>query len=324
MHDLNKYVSGLLFIHDCVILPGFGGFVTNYHQAEHHSESNTFIPPKKDVLFNKHLTYNDGLLINYLSKNQKISYEEAEEKIKTEVQKAWLKLDKGEEVIFDGIGTFKIDKEERLAFKPADTENYLTDSYGLSSFRFPPLSYQKNSIDLIPKYNDSRAMNDGLKQTLKWVAIAVPIVGILALIPYYNNYKQQSAGVDFVSLPTEKAIEETYTAMPSDSNITGVIDQTTDKRTALFYTEIPKEEAVKKQAVPGQTFYLIGGSYKDEANANIHCEEFITDGFTAEVIHVDDYYRVSLANYDSKVNALHELRRVKSEESYSKVWLFSN
>lgn len=324
MQDLNKYISGLLFIHDCVILPGFGGFVTNYHQAEHQEESNTFTPPSKDVLFNKHLTYNDGLLINYLAKNKKISYQEAEEQINTEVQKAWLRLDKGEEVFFEGVGTFKIDKEERLAFKPSNTENYLTDSYGLSSFRFPPLSYQKNSIDLIPKYNESRAMNQGFKQTLKWAAIAIPIVGMMALVPYYKDYKRQEAGIELLLSNNQQPIEKTYTAMPTDSNINGVIEQATDKRTALFYTEESKTAPINKQETSGLTFYLIGGSYKDAANANIQRDQFKTQGFSAEVIHVDALFRVTLATYDSKVNALHELRRIKNDDTYSNVWLFSN
>lgn len=187
MQDLNKYISGLLFIHDCVILPGFGGFVTNYHQAERNDESNTFFPPKKDVLFNRSLTYNDGLLINYMAKNFNITYEEAEERVKLEVQEAWLRLDKGEEVSFNGVGTFFYDKNEKLNFTPVDTENYLTDSYGLNSFRFPPLAYQNNTIDFVSNHNQSSEMNTGFKQTLKWVAIAIPIVGILSLIPYYNS-----------------------------------------------------------------------------------------------------------------------------------------
>lgn len=323
MQNLNKYISGLLFIHDCVILPGFGGFVTNYHQAEHEELNNTFHPPKKDVLFNKNLTYNDGLIINYLAKNANISYREAEQIIKDEVQNAWLKLENDEEVCFEGIGTFKYDKNRKLVFNPLLTENLLTDSYGLSSFRFPPLNYQQNAHKLSSTYN-SQTMNPGLKQTLKWAAIAIPIMGMLALIPYFKNQNQQTANIGFsMDTTIETPIEDTHTAMVPDTNISGMINQATDKRTALFYSE-ENQTTVKKQAIAAKNFHIIGASYKDEANALTHANNFKEKGFATEVIETNNLYRVSIAQFDSKVNALHELRRIRNEEQNDKVWLFAN
>lgn len=323
MQDLNKYVSGLLFIHDCVILPGFGGLVTNYHNAEHNEMSNTFFPPKKDVLFNKNLIYNDGLLINYLAKNLNITYTEAEERIKEEVQKAWLRLDKGQEVRFDGVGSFQYDKNRNMIFTPEDSENFLTDSYGLSSFRFPPLSYQKNAREIIQLYKHT-SMDEGVKKTLKWAAAAVVVFAITlaALIPYQQNKSmQQTAGYSF-DTAGENPIEMVHSAMVNDTNVAEVINKTTDKRLALFYNE-EAQPSVKKQATEGYTFYIIGGSYKDEINAQENVEIFKQKGFSATVLNVNDLYRVSLCQFDNKVNALHELRRIRNEEQNDNVWLFS-
>lgn len=323
MQDLNKYISGLLFIHDCVILPGFGGFVTNYSDAEHENLSNTFHPPKKNILFNKNLTYNDGLLINYIAKNLKIDYKKAEDLVKTEVQNAWLKLEENSEVSFEGVGTFSFDKNRKLIFNPAITENFLTDSYGLSSFRFPPLNYEKSVQKLSSNYN-SFEMNNGLKQTLKWAAIAIPIVGILALVPYVKNNNQQSATIGIVdSINDEVPIEDTHSAMVPDSNISGMINQATDKKTALFYSEENQSITIRQQT-DGKTFHIIGASYKNVSNANKHAEELINKGLQAQVIENNNLYRVSLATFDNKVNALHELRRIRNEEQNDKVWLFSN
>jgi len=324
MQDINKYISGLLFIHDCVILPGFGGFVTNYHSAEHNEMSNTFYPPKKDVLFNKHLTYNDGLLINYLAKNYNISYKEAAQLIKDEVQKAWIELDKGRKVHFDGVGIFGYDENRNMVFTPEDSENFLTDAYGLSSFRFPPLNYQKSARNVIPLYNQTQHMNEGAKKTLKWAAaaVAVAFVTVLALIPYQkNNSLEQTAGYNFDST-SDKPIETVHSAMPCDTNVVEVIDQKTDKRLALFYTE-ESADLEKKQDTEGFIFYIIGASYKDESNAKEHANLFKQKGFKASVIKVDDLYRVSLCNFDNKVNALHELRRIRNEEKNDNVWLYS-
>lgn len=323
MQDLNKYISGLLFIHDCVILPGFGGLVTNYHNAEHNEMSNTFFPPKKDVLFNKNLIYNDGLLINYLAKNLQITYAEAEQRIKEEVQKSWILLDKGQGVSFDGVGSFKYDENRNMVFTPEDSENFLTDAYGLSSFRFPPLSYQKNARDIIPLYNYT-PMDESVKKTLKWAAAAVAVfaITILSLIPYQKNKSlEQTAGISF-DTTHEKPIEAVHSAMASDTDVAVVINKTTDKRLALFYNE-EAPPLVAKQVTEGYIYYIIGGSYKEEINAQENAEAFKQKGFDATVLNVNDLYRVSLCQFDNKVNALHELRRIRNEEKNDNVWLYS-
>ncbi len=322
MQDINKYISGLLFIHDCVILPGFGGLVTNYRPAEHNETTHTFLPPKKDVLFNKNLIYNDGLLINYLARNQNISYDEADKIIKEEVQKAWLKLEKGQMVSFDGVGSFQYDAERKMVFTPEDSENFLTDAYGLSSFRFPPLNYQKNARD--KTLYKSTTMDESVVKTLKWAAAAVLVLVLTlsVLVPYQKNKSQeQTAGYTFDST-VDQPIESVHSAMAVDSNVEVVIDQSTDKRTALFYNE-NAQPVEHRQNTEGYTFYIIGGSYKEEANAIDHADLFRKKGFDAQVLNANGLYRVSLAKFDNKVKALHELRRIRNEEQNDQVWLYS-
>lgn len=323
MHDLNKYISNLLFIHDCVILPGFGGFVTNYHDAEHEKLSNTFHPPKKDILFNRNLTYNDGLLINYISKNLKIDYKSAELVVQNEVQNIWLKLEDKNEICFEGIGTFLVDKDQNIVFEPASGGNFLADSYGLSSFRFPPLNYEKPKSKISSNYN-SLEMNNGLKQTLKWAAIAIPIIGVLATVPYVRNSNEQTAKIGLIdSVNEDKPIEDTHSAMAPDTNLSGMINKATDKKTALFYSE-ENQTVTLRQETNAKMFYIIGASYKDAENANKHADILKKDGLESLVIESNNLYRVSLASFDSKVNALHELRRIRHEEKNDNVWLFAN
>ena len=78
MLEVSKYIKDLLFIHDCVILPGFGGFVANYKPANIDDNLNIVSPPSKAVGFNRNLSKNDGLLINRLAESENLSYLEAE------------------------------------------------------------------------------------------------------------------------------------------------------------------------------------------------------------------------------------------------------
>ena len=83
-----NYIKDLLYRHDCVIVPNFGGFVTNRISAQIHKNSYTFLPPTKQVGFNSHLTHNDGLLANYIASSENISFDQATIKI-SEIVSVW-------------------------------------------------------------------------------------------------------------------------------------------------------------------------------------------------------------------------------------------
>ena len=54
-----SYISDLLFLHDCVILPEFGGFVGNITAAQLNKSTGELTPPSKQILFNNNLTNNE-------------------------------------------------------------------------------------------------------------------------------------------------------------------------------------------------------------------------------------------------------------------------
>jgi hypothetical protein len=72
--SLTNYINDLLYRYDCVIVPDFGGFVTNAISARVNHFSHTFYPPTKQLTFNSHLTNNDGLLANYIASSENISF----------------------------------------------------------------------------------------------------------------------------------------------------------------------------------------------------------------------------------------------------------
>ena len=65
--SVSYYISELLFLHDCVIIPDFGGFIGKKRSAILNTTTGTLNPPSKQIVFNKNLNANDGLLISYIS-----------------------------------------------------------------------------------------------------------------------------------------------------------------------------------------------------------------------------------------------------------------
>ena len=64
-----------------MIVPDFGGFITNRISSQIDENSHTFYPPTRQLGFNHHLTHNDGLLANYIASEKNISFEKANAEI---------------------------------------------------------------------------------------------------------------------------------------------------------------------------------------------------------------------------------------------------
>ena len=133
MKNLDSYVEDLLYRHQCVIIPEFGAFVSNRKVAEI-SANKSFSPPQKELTFNSRLTYNDGLVAKHISEVEHTSYEEAQDYIKAVVAQWIQQLGAGEEITLANIGKFHKGGDDNLIFTPLSKENYLTDSFGMSSF----------------------------------------------------------------------------------------------------------------------------------------------------------------------------------------------
>ncbi|MBP8793951.1 MAG: SPOR domain-containing protein, partial [Lutibacter sp.] len=130
---LATYISDLLYRYECVIVPNFGGFVTNEISAKINNTTHTFYAPSKQLTFNSHLQNNDGLLANFIAEAKNISYPNALEFIDNEVKNWKLQL-KNEELELEKVGTLQLNNEGKLLFEPYISVNYLTSSFGLNSY----------------------------------------------------------------------------------------------------------------------------------------------------------------------------------------------
>ena len=104
---MNKYVEHieeLLYLHDCVIVPGFGGFICDYTSASINEKTGTIVPPSKKVMFNKHLKQNDGLLIDWITRKEQIDYEKAQRRLALFCEEIKVRLNQKQKVDFGAIG----------------------------------------------------------------------------------------------------------------------------------------------------------------------------------------------------------------------------
>ena len=133
-----NYIKDLLYRYDCVIVPHFGGFVTNKTSAQIGEDSLTFYPPTKQVGFNVNLNHNDGLLANYIASSENISFDQATSKIE-DIVAVWNTTIKTAPLQINNVGIFSLNEKKQLVFNPTNKVNYLRSSFGLTTFESSPI-----------------------------------------------------------------------------------------------------------------------------------------------------------------------------------------
>jgi len=128
---LDPFIIDLLYEHDCVIIPEFGGLVANYKSAKLNGITHVIQPPAKAIGFNPSLKYNDGLLANYISSVLGLSYKEAAEMVASTVADFRRQMLENGRFSIDRVGVFYKDRLGQTQFIPEEQENFLLSSYGL-------------------------------------------------------------------------------------------------------------------------------------------------------------------------------------------------
>ena len=147
---IERDLQELLYCHDCVIVPQWGGFLTQYRPARLDEARKQIHPPGKDVAFNRHLVRNDGLLADHVARRDGIAFDVATARIDAEVAGWRETLDRSGRLEIPHIGIFYRDAERNLQFDPDRRSNYLRDAFGLRPLSAIPLEVTKPEPVVIP------------------------------------------------------------------------------------------------------------------------------------------------------------------------------
>ncbi len=188
MHRFVEYISDLLYLHDCVIIPRFGGFICNYKSAYIDETSGLICPPTKEILFNRNLTHNDGLLVNWIANKENISFEKATSQLLLFSEELKIKLNQRQQVVFGEIGVFSTDRRFNIIFE-AGKQNFYAGTFGMEPLkiaplpsgktRFPAFKPEHASTDsAIPAYIPLESSGNFLHRLLKYALGATAVVGM--------------------------------------------------------------------------------------------------------------------------------------------------
>lgn len=342
MQKVDKHISDLLYTYDCVIVPNLGGFVTNYAAAKIHPVQHTFSPPSKNILFNRNLKHNDGLLVNHLASISNINFDDALKEIQHFVNKINLQLKKGEKVNLHEIGVLYWDVERNIQFEPIN-KNYLIDSFGLAPFQSPAIIRDKIAQRIEKSFKDRGPLPIKTKKsTIKryaLLAIVIPLIFAMVWIPYKTNLLKHIAysTINPFSSKEDRATVVENIDSKESSSVESIANDTlitkptlTTSTTPLTTTmsEIVKADTtavvIAKNAIIDYKFHLVAGCFQIKENAIEYINILQQQNIEASIIGQNNngLYVVSCGNYTTRNQAVTELSNLRKLQPNA--WLYKN
>ena len=289
-------IKDLILLHDCVIIPGLGGFVTNYKPAK--VRNSNFNPPSKAISFyNKH-KFNDGLFINYIAEQEGFDYITASKKIKSLVQEMNYRLADGERISIAEIGDLSYNEGDQLIFEPVQSNNLNLDAFGLATFRYESL-YAKKLARTVSKENRDAVEVIFQNRSLKKVMIGIPLMIALAFFPIKDN-KENIQQSDL------SVIAEMMTPAEPAKELKPEVISTTE------------EKSVEN------SHFIIGGSFRSKENADRFLNEKLAEGFEAQNLGlIKGLNYISLGGFPNFASAKAKQLEIKAEFPQSGVWIYA-
>ena len=284
---LDKYIEGLLYRYECVVIPNFGAFITSVNPAKP-NEDGVFVPPSKSISFNSKLQKNDGVLANYIAEVNDISFDEAMKIIKLNVSNFRNMILNKEDVTFDKVGVISHNKNI-LEFKSSKSVNYLKQAFGLSNV----------SISII-KRSKKRSFPDFTKYA------AALIIGFLISGFVYNNEVTKTAKKNIIAY--EKA------------NL--LIEEEIQKATFVIENPLPLVKMIVREDIG--VFHVVAGSFSIEQNSFTRLNQLKNEGYNARKIGQNKFglFQVAYSSFSSRSEADIALAEIRLSDNKA-AWILN-
>nr|WP_320117624.1 SPOR domain-containing protein [uncultured Marinifilum sp.] len=313
MLEVSKYIEDLLFVHDCVILPGFGGFVANYKPAKFDDNQQLVSPPSKDIGFNRNLIQNDGLLINHLADSENVSYAEAEKSILFFIEDLKVKIQRGEKVELNNVGAFFNDRRHNLQFEPSNSMNYLVDAFGLEQISFTELSKPVEERIHNIGANSVKVKNLFTRKRI-WYTAAAACIAVVVFLPLSSERSSflNSASMGFSDGKAD--LKENHVQLKAQISPPEELVKYEPKLTS-------KLAKLNVQKISSNMYYLIAGSFTTTDNAKILQKELISKSYPAIIIRNKNLYSVAINKFTSRTAVDKFKKKVIAANPKSSYWV---
>lgn len=336
MQGFEDIVIQLLLRHNCVVVPGFGGFVAKQVAAELDFQKGIISPPKKALLFNRFLLTDDGLLLAEYARQQGLYYEEAKIQLQEFTDALQRRLLAGQTIQLPKLGTFSRLDDGQINFEQDRFFNLLLSSYGLANLNFIAVpKEEKEEAPIIPikttptpsKVNWAKIAAAACFLPIAFYSVWIPTQtyalqsGLFSTTDFNPLHKQeapayQKTKLQLPSLKISPASKLTFDPAPQTKFDTYEWLPGHHIRVRIPAIEVQKEEAqliVIQQDQPqistsAAAYDFIVGCFSNMQNAQNLLRKLQRDGFAARLIESGALTKVSLGAAQN-LNELHSIQQ---------------
>ena len=291
MLDIIPHIQYLVSHKDCVVLPGWGAFISKRVNAS--VSDGIMYPQTRTTTFNQDITEDDGLIVESVVRKNGILYAVAKKDVATAVK--WLKslCDIAGFLNIPRVGTMRRDKNGNVIFTESE-DSVLSYAY----MSLPSIAVEDHKPETKAK---PKAVQEGEKVVAKsnsggsgvfgkvvaTVAILIALGIALSSPVLVDRNKNQ-----FASIPAPKITSAKTITIP------------TPAEPKMLYIPIPNPKTATEQAA---SFYVVVSSYTNNEQANRFIKEHPDEKLT--VFESDDRFRVVAAS----ANTFMEAQQIKHD-----------
>lgn len=347
MTELERHIAKLLLDNDCVIVPGFGGFMAHHIAASYDEKNNIFLPPTRTVGFNPRLTMNDSVLAQDYVSCYDLSYPEALKRIESEVDE-FRQMILGEDGGYElcGIGRLYALENGEYDFIPNDTGITTPATYGFQAFELDTLPATESASE-----SSSAASASDIRNTESSPFATYSPIAKAAPSPMHSEEKETEQQTLSLNIPVKilrhmaAACIVLFVMLSIPSRLGDASTGTTNQsaiNTKWLYEIMPKEmtsgkpeslvasddaaqakaneQADVSDALPYYTIVL--ASRVSIKNAQQYVSKLHQQGMTeANVCRSNGFTKVIYKKFASRAEANSALSRLKADSSFADCWI---
>lgn len=322
------HIECLLLVHDCVIVPKFGGFVLQNVPARKEDAEHIFYPSRKEIGFNATLQHTDGLLCESYMQKYAVSYQQAQMMLEEDVEEMKRILLHERTLAMDVLGMFSLGEEGQPVFHPGQSERFSIDSYGLPVFHFPALASLQTTEDIsLSQRKKDLFYIPVSRRLLRTVTASAAAVTLFLLISTpVKDVSREAYTASFI--PTEIVVapiveQRVHPVMPksvfAESPVAIPVHQTETADVKQPF----KQVVDKTQTIRPKTYHVVIASFPSEVQANEYLSDVDRHQYAnAGMVMRSGKCRIYADKFDNREEAETYLSTLRADSQYKDAWLF--
>ncbi len=322
MISIDRHISRLIASHDCVIVPGFGAFLSHRISAHYNAEEQVYMPPRRTLCFNAQITMDDALLTTAYMQQYGISYNQAAILMKDDIKKLKKRLSRKGQLYFGELGTLSMNIDGVISFEPAENCIDDPDNYGMMPLPLAMLT-QKEEPTITIKIKRNRIS--------QYVAAAAAIIIMFIFVTplsdhTFRNDKKASLGSfaspEQISMMQQVGAQAPATSVKSICEICP-IEESVKPEVAPVAPQVQEEQPVSvavaevsesapahapvetpKQITTSLKYHIIVASSPTEENADLAIKELTSKAvYDYSKVESNGRFRISAGDYETQADA---------------------